>query len=47
MDFELHPSEETELVYKILLQAGVSIQRQDVAQAGMAGQTIQYQQEKQ
>ena len=47
MDFELHPSEETELVYKILLQAGVSIQRQDVAQAGMAGQKIQYQQEKQ
>ena len=47
IDFDLHPSEENELVYKILSQAGVSIQRQDVTQAAMAGQAIQSQQEKQ
>jgi hypothetical protein len=47
IDFELHTSEENELVYKILSQAGVSIQRQDIAQAAMAGQAIQSQQEKQ
>ena len=47
VDFELHPSEEVELVYKILVQAGVSIQRQDVAQAAMSGQVLQNQLEKQ
>ena len=47
VDFELHASEEVELVYKILLQAGVSIQRQDVTQAAAAGQATQNQLEKQ
>ena len=46
-DFELHRSEEVELVYRILLQAGVSIQRQDITQAAASGQVLQVQQEKQ
>tara|TARA_R110002012_G_scaffold7226_2_gene34128 strand:- start:16668 stop:17363 length:696 start_codon:yes stop_codon:yes gene_type:complete len=35
-NFELHSSEETELVYKILKLSGVAIQRQDVAQFAQA-----------
>ena len=34
VDFELHASEETELVYKILKLAGVNLKAQDVTQAG-------------
>jgi len=34
VDFELHSSEETELVYKILKLAGVNLKAQDVLQAG-------------
>ena len=45
--FELHGSEETELVYKILKYAGVSIKRTDIAQAGQIGEQTQIQQEKQ
>jgi len=45
--FELHPSEETELVYKILKFAGVSMKQNDIAQAAQAMETLQIQQEKQ
>ena len=43
--FELHPSEETQLVNKRLKLAGISIKQQDVAQAGqgMEAATIQQQ----
>jgi hypothetical protein len=34
VDFQLHASEETELVYKILKLAGVNLKAQDVTQAG-------------
>tara|TARA_Y100000593_G_C4298266_1_gene331865 strand:+ start:223 stop:933 length:711 start_codon:yes stop_codon:yes gene_type:complete len=46
-NFELHPSEETELVYRILGMAGVAIKRQEVAQAGIGMAQSQVQQEKQ
>ena len=46
-DFELHPSEETELVYKILKFAGISMQRADLAQAAQGMEVAQIQQEKQ
>jgi hypothetical protein len=36
VDFELHASEETELVYKILKLAGVNLKAQDLAQAAGA-----------
>jgi len=45
--FELHPSEENELVYKILKFAGVSMKRQDLSQAAQSAESIQNQQEKQ
>ena len=44
-DFELHPSEETELVYKILKYAGISMQRQDAAQAGQSMEATMKQQQ--
>ena len=46
-DFELHPSEEPELVYKILKLSGISIQREDVATAAGSIETSLVQQEKQ
>tara|TARA_R110002072_G_scaffold241048_1_gene399854 strand:+ start:176 stop:907 length:732 start_codon:yes stop_codon:yes gene_type:complete len=46
-NFELHKSDETELVYKILTLAGISMRRDDVTQAAAALQTSQIQQEKQ
>jgi len=46
-NFELHVSEETELVYKILKLAGVSMKRQDIATAGQGLESAQIQQEKQ
>jgi len=46
-DFELHPSEETELVYKILKFAGVAMQRADIMRAGQGMDMSQIQQEKQ
>ena len=47
VDFELHASEETELVYKILKLAGVNLKAPDVSQSGAALETAQVQQEKQ
>jgi len=47
VDFELHPSEETELVYKILKYSGVSLKAEDVMQIGQALEMGQNQQEKQ
>tara|TARA_R100000995_G_scaffold69451_1_gene38015 strand:- start:1034 stop:1774 length:741 start_codon:yes stop_codon:yes gene_type:complete len=46
-DFELHPSEEAELVYKILKLAGVSMIREDIMRAGQGMESVQIQQEKQ
>ena len=46
-NFELHQSEETELVYKILKFAGVSIKRDDIVRAGQGFEMSQIQQEKQ
>jgi len=45
--FELHPSEENELVYKILKYAGVAMQRNDILSAGQGLEISQVQQEKQ
>jgi len=45
--FELHPSEETELVYKILKLAGLGTKRDDVAKGGQGLESLQIQQEKQ
>ena len=47
VDFELHPSEETELVYKILKFAGVSMKALDIMRAGQIQEQSQVQQEKQ
>jgi hypothetical protein len=46
-DFELHSSDETELVYKILTLSGITIQRDDVTSAGQTLEKQQVQQEKQ
>tara|TARA_R110002012_G_scaffold3164_1_gene14791 strand:- start:24 stop:740 length:717 start_codon:yes stop_codon:yes gene_type:complete len=46
-NFELHSSEETELVYKILKLAGVSMKRDDIMRAGQGLEISQIQQEKQ
>ena len=46
-DFELHPSEESELVYKILKYAGASMKREDVSRVGGTLESQQIQQEKQ
>ena len=45
--FELHASEETELVYKILKFAGLGMKRDDVAKGGQGLESLQIQQEKQ
>ena len=45
--FELHKSEEVELIYKILKLAGVTIQRDDLAKAGQNMAAAMVQQEKQ
>ena len=45
--FELHQSEENELVYKILKFAGLSMKRDDLASGGQGLETVQFQQEKQ
>ena len=47
VDFELHKSEETELVYKILKLAGLGMKRDDVAKGGQGLESLQVQQEKQ
>tara|TARA_R100000322_G_scaffold77101_2_gene48381 strand:+ start:187 stop:918 length:732 start_codon:yes stop_codon:yes gene_type:complete len=46
-NFELHDSEESELVYKILKLAGVSMVREDIMRAGQGMESAQLQQEKQ
>ena len=45
-NFELHTSEETALVYKILGLAGIAIQRPDLANAGLNKETKEMQNEK-
>jgi len=45
--FELHQSEENELVYKILKFAGLSMKREDLAQGGQGLESLLIQQEKQ
>jgi len=47
IDFQLHPAEETELVYRILTLAGIAIEKPQLMQAagGLGG--VQIQQEKQ
>ena len=47
VDFELHASEETELVYKILKLAGVNLKAPEVVQASQMMEQSQIQQEKQ
>jgi len=47
VNFELHPSEETELVYKILKLAGISMGKLDIMRAGQIQEQSQQQQEKQ
>jgi len=46
-DFELHLSEESELTYKILKFAGISMKKQDITQAGQGLESTQVSQEKQ
>jgi len=45
--FQLHAAEETELIYKVLKFAGISMKRIDVAQAAQFAEQSQVQQEKQ
>ncbi len=47
VDFELHASEETELVYRILALAGVAIEKPQLTQAAVGLGASQIQQEKQ
>jgi len=47
VDFELHASEETELVHKILKLAGINLKAQEVVQVGEALESAQVKQEKQ
>ena len=47
VNFELHPAEETELVYKILKYAGLSMKRDDIAKGGQGLESLLTQQEKQ
>ena len=47
VDFELHQSEETELVYKILKYSGVSLKAEDVMQISQSLEMAHTQQEKQ
>ena len=45
--FELHPAEESELVYKILKFAGIPMAKLDIMRAGQVQEQSQQQQEKQ
>tara|TARA_R110000772_G_scaffold235808_1_gene347467 strand:+ start:44 stop:742 length:699 start_codon:yes stop_codon:yes gene_type:complete len=47
VNFELHSSEETELIYKILKFAGVAMKRDDIMRAAQNMEASQVQQEKQ
>ena len=46
-NFELHPAEESELVYKILKFAGVSMRKDNIVQMAQGAESLQVQQEKQ
>ena len=46
LHFELHPSEETELVYKILKFAGIAMDKINIMRAGQVQEQSQVQQEK-
>jgi len=46
-NFQLHASEESELVYKILKFAGLAMKRDDIAKGGQGLEQLQTQQEKQ
>ena len=46
-NFELHPSDESELVYRILALAGISLQRPEITQAASSMEGAKLQQEKQ
>jgi hypothetical protein len=46
VDFELHSSEETELVYRILKLVGINLRAQEVVQVGQTLEQTQIQQEK-
>jgi hypothetical protein len=45
--FELHPTEETELVYKILKYAGISMDKDSIMRAGQGMEMAKVSQEKQ
>ena len=47
IDFELHPSEENELVFKILTYAGIAMKREDIVSGGASLDGSKIQQEKQ
>jgi hypothetical protein len=47
VDFQLHSSEEGDLVNNILMYAGVAIKATDIAQAAGSLQMVKQQQEKQ
>ena len=47
VNFELHPSEERELVYKILKFAGIAMDKINIMRAGQVQEQAQVQQEKQ
>ena len=46
-DFEIHISDESELVYRILALSGISIEKQELTQAAMMLESTKVQQEKQ
>ena len=46
-NFELHPMEESELVYKILKFAGITIEKDQVMSAGQGMEMAKVSQEKQ
>ena len=46
-NFDLHESEENELVYRILKLSGIAIMRDDIMRAGQGMESLQVQQEKQ
>ena len=47
IDFGLHPAEESELVYKILKFAGISMDKINIMRAGQVQEQAMVQQEKQ
>ena len=46
-DFELHASEESELVYRILAYAGITLQKPNLTQSAVQLESVKVQQEKQ